>query len=138
MAAATDVFVGTVVAQVGTVPLATSAPGVEIPRTQFSVKVQRKLKGRARGTVTVSQLAGIDADTRVFVAFEGDALLRPGDKVLLIAEYDPEDGWYHLIAPGFSNQKTPTKQQEDRLVGRYARAAGLPVPSPVAVETGTD
>ena len=63
MAAATDVFVGTVVAQVSTVPLPTSAPGVDIPRTQYTVKVSRKLKGRARGTMTVSQLAGIDTDS---------------------------------------------------------------------------
>jgi hypothetical protein len=128
MRAATDVFVGTVVARVGTAPLSASQPGVALPQTQFAVKVQRKIKGGARGTITVNQLGGVDPAVQTLVLFEGDRLLVPGEKVLLITEYDATLGWYHVIAAGYSHHRIRDDQQEVSLVGRFERAAGLGKP----------
>ena len=137
--AATDVFVGRIVEVVGTQPLPTPDPSLSFPQTQFSVKVGKRLKGHTRGTVVVNQVAGTDSVSGVFVALGDDTLLEPAQRVLLITEFDPDLGWYHLIASDYSHKrvrddKDDEKKEERRLLRRYADAAGLEVP---ADETST-
>ena len=48
---ATDIFVGRVLGQVGAVGAPTSAPGQELPQTQYTVEVLETIKGAAAGVV---------------------------------------------------------------------------------------
>src|SRR3954464_15417341 len=57
---ATDIFIGRVLDQTGAVGAPTSAPGQELPQSQFAVEVLHLLKGPAAGVVTVNQVGGLD------------------------------------------------------------------------------
>src|SRR5918997_5444182 len=46
---ATDVFIGRVRGQTGAAGAPTSAPGQELPQTQFAVEVLQRVKGQAAG-----------------------------------------------------------------------------------------
>src|SRR6187551_1046738 len=49
----TDIFIGRVLDQTGATGAPTSAPGQELPQSQFAVEVLQLLKGQAAGVVTV-------------------------------------------------------------------------------------
>ena len=57
---ATDIFIGRVLGQTGTTGAPTSAPGQELPQSQFAVEVLQPVKGQAEGVVTVNQVGGLD------------------------------------------------------------------------------
>ncbi|HET6919517.1 MAG TPA: hypothetical protein VFI46_08645, partial [Jiangellaceae bacterium] len=57
---ATDIFIGRVLDQTGAVGAPSSAPGQELPQSQFAVEVLHVLKGQAGGVVTVNQVGGLD------------------------------------------------------------------------------
>jgi hypothetical protein len=115
---ADNVFVGRVVDEVGAeeIPLLPSdtdaAPGS--PRTQFSVEVERNVKGMLRGTVTVSQEGGyIDyvADRgsekgnrlQSLVIYEGDRLLESGQRYLFVTSFDQGKGYHQVTTPGYGD-----------------------------------
>jgi hypothetical protein len=101
--------------------------------SQFSVKVVRVVKGRARGTV--NQVGGYDDDVLVTRAngrqervrrkfmIEGDHLLVPSQRALFVTVHVPDQGWYQLVAAGESHPRVSTKAQEDQAVERFTRAA---------------
>src|SRR5215207_9030084 len=57
---ATDIFIGRVLDQTGAAGAPTSAPGQELPQSQFAVEVLHVVKGQAGGVVTVNQVGGLD------------------------------------------------------------------------------
>src|SRR5215211_7954108 len=57
---ATDIFIGRVLDQIGAVGAPTSAPGQELPQSQFAVEVLHVIKGQTGGVVTVNQVGGLD------------------------------------------------------------------------------
>jgi hypothetical protein len=132
---ATDIFLGRVIAQTGTVGAPTSAPGQELPMTQFSVAVLRVVKGRTSGTVTANQVGGLDhnvlvtradgrrtKETRLFL-LDGDALLVPGEVALFVSVHVPQSGWYQVVAGSESHPGAVNRAAQDALVERFARAA---------------
>ena len=74
-----------------------------VPRTQFSVEVLKNVKGDVEGTVTVSQTGGYDEEEGREVRVEGDSLLQPGKKYLFATSYNPEEGWYAVVAQPFGD-----------------------------------
>ncbi len=95
---ATDVFIGRVRGQTGAAAAPTSAPGQELPQSQFAVEVLQLLKGQAAGEVTVNQVGGLDPQANQIMLLEGDALLRPGARELFLVVSVPERGWYQIVA----------------------------------------
>jgi hypothetical protein len=101
---ATNVFVGQVVEETGSEGASLSGPGERaVPRTQFSVEVLKNVKGDVEGTVTVSQTGGYDEEEGREVRVEGDSLLQPGKKYLFATSYNPEEGWYAVVAQPFGD-----------------------------------
>jgi hypothetical protein len=99
---ATNVFVGQMIEETGSEGAPHSGPGERaVPRTQFSVEVLKNVKGDAAGTVTVSQTGGYDEEEGREVRVEGDSALQPGKKYLLATSYNPEEGWYSVVAQPF-------------------------------------
>jgi hypothetical protein len=137
VAAASDVFVGDVIAAVGTEPVHTSIVGQNIPQTQFAVRVAQVIVGTAVGQVVVNQLAGVDPNSGSVIEFEGDTPLQPGQRVLLVTKYLPDRRWYQIIAPGYADLPISDAQQEQELVSRFRRAAGLPEVTPTLTPTPT-
>jgi hypothetical protein len=74
---ATDIFIGRVLGQTGNTGAPTSAPGQEVPQSQFAVEVLQAVKGEVEGVVTINQVCGLDAQAKRMMLLEGDALLRP-------------------------------------------------------------
>ena len=68
---ATDIYIGRVLNQTGAVGAPTSAPGQELPQSQFAVEVLHVLKGQARGVVTVNQVGGLDPQAGQTMLLEG-------------------------------------------------------------------
>jgi hypothetical protein len=60
---------------------------------------------------------------------EGDPLLRTGDAALFIVLWVPEHGWYQTLAAGYGHPRAREGAERDRVVERFARAAGVPVPA---------
>lgn len=123
---ATDIFVGRVVGLTGDAGAPTSAPGHEVPQTQFAVAVVRALKGRAAGVVTVNQVGGLDNQAHRQVLLEGDALLRSGATELFLVVAVPEQRWYQIVAGGYGHLPADDRARREELVERFARAAGAP------------
>ena len=139
---ATDIFVGRVVAQTGAVGAPTSAPGHEVPQTQFAVDVIRGIKGRAAGTVTVNQVGGLDKHAKRLTLVEGDALLQPGTTELFVTFYVPESGWYQVVAARHGHLRAHHPAHGEALAARFARVAVDPsasggAPPATATETPT-
>ena len=99
---ASNVFVGQVVKETGSEGAPLSGPGERaVPRTQLSVEVLKNVKGYAEDTVTVSQTGGYDEEEGREVRVEGDSPLQPGEKYLFATSYNPEEGWYAVVAQPF-------------------------------------
>src|ERR687898_1987937 len=91
---ATDIFIGRVLDQTGAAGAPTSAPGQELPQSQFAVEVLDVVKGQAGGVVTVNQVGGLDTQVGELMLLEGDLLLRPGASELFLLVSVPKRGWY--------------------------------------------
>jgi hypothetical protein len=117
---ATDIFIGRVLDQTGTVGAPTSAPGQEVPQSQFAVKVLHVLKGKAGGVVTVNQVGGLDTQAQEIMLLEGDPLLRPGASELFLVVSVPERGWYQIVAAGYGHIPADDPSQREGLIDRFA------------------
>jgi hypothetical protein len=120
---ATDIFIGRVRRQIGAVGAPTSAPGQELPQSQFAVEVLQLVKGQAAGVVTVNQIGGLDQQARQIMLLEGDALLRPGAGELFLTVSVPELGWYQIVAAGHGHLSVDDPTQRKTLVNRFTQAA---------------
>lgn len=135
------VFLGEVLAQVGTEGVPTSDPEYQIPQTQFSVKVLEQIKGELPDEVVVSQGSGIDETTGNLLLLDGDPLLQPGEIVLFAANPDINvDGWYTISAGPYAAIRAKDAERADALVARFqaaAKDAFVPVPDP-SIESEED
>src|SRR5215207_3535202 len=119
---ATDIFIGRVLDQTGTAGAPTSAPGQELPQSQFAVEVLQLLKGQAAGVVTVNQVGGLDQQAHQIMLLEGDALLRPELSELFLVVSVPERGWYQIVAAGHGHLSADDPAQRKTLIARFAQA----------------
>jgi hypothetical protein len=119
---ATDIFIGRVLDQTGAVGAPTSAPGQELPQSQFAVEVLHLLKGQAAGVVTVNQVGGLDMQAEEIMLLEGDLLLRPGAIELFLVVSVPERGWYQIVAGGYGHVPTDDPARRETLIDRFAQA----------------
>src|SRR5215211_701176 len=124
---ATDIFIGRVLDQTGAVGAPTSAPGQELPQSQFAVEVLHQVKGQAAGVVTVNQVGGLDQQAHQFMLLDGDALLRPGAKELFLVVSVPERGWYQIVAAGHGHAPADDPAQQKLLIGRFAQGTNEPI-----------
>ena len=76
----------------------TSAPGQELPQSQFAVEVLQLIKGQAAGVVTVNQIGGLDQQARQIMLLEGDAPRAPRGQRAVPDRVRPELGWYQIVA----------------------------------------
>jgi hypothetical protein len=118
---ATDIFIGRVLDQSGAVGAPTSAPGQELPQSQFAVEVLHVVKGQTGGVVTVNQVGGLDTQAAEIMLLEGDALLRPGASELFLVVFVPERGWYQIVAAGYGHRPADDPAQREALVDRFAQ-----------------
>ena len=126
---ATNVFVGRVIGKVGAEGAPLSGPGDRVmPRTQFSVAVLENIKGDLGGKVTVIQTGGYDKAVDRAVRIEGDPLLKPGQELLFVTSYNPEEGWYTIAAQPFGTVPIEDQQQRTDLVERFEQAREQQVP----------
>jgi hypothetical protein len=121
---ATDIVLGRVLRQTGAKGAPTSAPGQELPQSQFAVEVLDVLKGRAGGVVTVNQIGGLDSQAGGVMLLEGDELLRPGASELFLLVYVPERAWYQVVAGGYGHLPAGDASQREALLARFAGAIG--------------
>ena len=119
---ATDIFIGRVLGQTGSIGAPTSAPGQELPQSQFAVDVLHVLKGQARGVVTLNQVGGLDQQAGQIMLLEGDALLRPGASELFLVASVPERGWYQIVAAGHGHLPADDPAQRETLIDRFSQA----------------
>ncbi len=145
---ADNVFLGRVIEELGTEEIPRSGPGQEAPpqevdtparpRTEFSVKVLRNVKGNLSGNVTVSQTGGWVEYTaqgnnlghgiqpgdqvRELALADGDPLLEPGDLYLFVTRYNEEGGYYQITTPGHGNVPANSPQKRANLVERFTEA----------------
>ena len=124
---ATDIFIGRVRDQTGAAGAPTSAPGQELPQSQFAVEVLHLLKGQAAGVVTVNQVGGLDPQAHQIMLLEGDALLRPGARELFLVVSVPERGWYQIVAAGHGHLDADDPAQGQALIDRFTQATDEPV-----------
>lgn len=121
--AASNVFVGRVIALAGTQGLGTSTPGYQVPQTQFQVEVLESIKGHVETTVLVNQHGGPDSRNPNHVAlFEADPLLTPGETYLFTTYHNPQTGWYQIIAPGYANIHLKDQQERTTTVAQFKQA----------------
>jgi hypothetical protein len=85
------VFIGRVDAVGGAKSLSTA------PETQFSVKVQRTLKGTVKGSVVVNQEGGKDPRDGSTLLYEDDQLLQAGHTYVFAARFNKAENWYTVI-----------------------------------------
>jgi hypothetical protein len=108
-----NVFVGRVLAQLGTTILD------EAPETQFTVEVLENVKGSLSGKVVVNQEGGQYGD--VFVLMEDDALLKSGQTYLFATLPFKERGWHSLVAR-YGDLLITDAQHRASLVERFRKA----------------
>lgn len=129
MGASHNVFVGKVLAQVGT-----KERGIG-PESQFSVEVISNIKGNLSGTVVVNQEGGYKNGILVLaesgsVGNQGDPLLVPGKTYLFASRYSAEQNWYTLISHAnarkiMSSDKSITHEQLRLLAEKDSRVKQL-------------
>ena len=131
---ASNVFLGRVDRQVGNEGLRVAGdPEPNIAQTQFSVEVLDNIKGDLAGTVTVSQKGGYQeyvADrgpqkgkrVRELVQSEDDPLLEPGQEVLFVTNYDPQNDWYYTVGANRGAVRIKGTEQRKDVVERFKKA----------------
>ncbi len=132
---ATDIFIGQVLGQTGDTGAPTSAPGQEVPQSQFAVEVRHVVKGEAAGVVTINQVGGQDAQARRMMLFEGDALLRSGRSELFLVVHIPEMGWYQIVAASHGHLPADDVAERQTLIDRFTLAVAPTVTD--GVSSGT-
>ena len=132
---ATDIFIGQVLGQTGDTGAPTSAPGQEVPQSQFAVEVRHVVKGEAEGVVTINQVGGLDAQARSMMLFDGDALLRSGRSELFLVVHIPEMGWYQIVAAGHGHLPADDVAQREALIDRFTQAVAPAVTDGVPSDT---
>ena len=126
---ASNVFLGQVVEEIDSEGATLSGPGERVvPRTQFSVEVLKNVKGDAEGTVTVNQTGGYDEQEGHEVRIEGDSLLEPGKKYLLVTNYNPEEGWYAVVAQPFGDVLVEGEARRRDVEERFEQAEEEQIP----------
>jgi len=94
MGASHNVFVGKVIAQIGT-----EERGIG-PETQFQVEVISNIKGELKGSVVVDQIGGYkDGKLYTFGDMSGNDsnyLLAPGSTYVFATRYNDKKDWYTL------------------------------------------
>jgi hypothetical protein len=130
---ATNVFVGQVVEETGSEGALLAGPGERaVPRTQFSVEVLKNVKGGVEGTVTVSQTGGYDEEEGREVRVEGDSLLQLGKKYLFVTSYNPEEGWYAVVAQPFGDVLVEGEARRSDVEERFEQADEEQIPPDTA------
>jgi hypothetical protein len=119
---ATDIFVGRVLGQRGAIGAPTSAPGQEVPQTQYTVEVVETIKGDAAGVVTVNQVGGVDAHSGQPMMLAGDAPLRPGTSEVFLTVGVPEREWHQIVAAGYGHLAADDPARREALVARFRQA----------------
>jgi hypothetical protein len=120
---ASDIFLGRVLGQTGDLGAPTSAPGQEVPQSQFAVEVLHTLKGEAAGVVTINQVGGRDAQARRMMLLDGDTLLRAGRSELFLVVHIPEMEWYQIAAAGHGHLPADDVAEREALIDRFTQAA---------------
>ena len=120
---ATDIFFGRVLGQTGNTGAPTSAPGQEVPQSQFAVEVLHAVKGEVKGVVTINQVGGLDAQAKRMMLLEGDALLRPGESAMFLVVHVPAMEWYQIVAAGHGHLPADDPFERATLVDRFTQAA---------------
>lgn len=126
-------FLGEVVAQVGTDGIPTSDPEDDIPVTLFAVAVIEPVKGVLPGAIVVGQYSHIDAATGEEVLFDGDPILQPGEVVLFAVNPSLHADWYTIVGGPYGALRAPDAAAADALVAQFRVAAEnpvVPVPNP--------
>jgi hypothetical protein len=123
---ATDIFIGKVLRQTGAVGAPTSAPGQEIPQSQFAVDVLHAIKGKAEGVVTINQVGGLDRDAGQIMLLAGDTLLRPGASEVFLLVFVPERKWYQIVAGGHGHLPVGDEARRAALIERFAQTSAPP------------
>ena len=118
---ATDIVLGRVLRQSGAAGAPTSAPGQELPQSQFAVEILHTLKGNAAGIVAVNQIGGLDRAAGGIMLLEGDRLLRPGASELFVLVYVPQRAWYQIVAGGYGHLPANDMPRREALMARFAR-----------------
>lgn len=117
------VFLGQVVEQVSAKGIPTSDPEIEIPLTQFSVRVIEQIKGKLPTEgVVVSQSSGVDKSSGDLILVDGDPLLNPGEIVLFSVNLEPDFGWYQIAAGPYGAIRAKDARESDALVARFQEA----------------
>lgn len=128
---ANHVFKGRVIEQSGVVPIQATGPDGdlgEIPQTQFDVEVLEDIEGRARGTLTVNQTGGHDAQGNL-VLIEDDPLLVVGETYMFVTRFDERNGWYSIVAPNDkAKNEFDTPAEGERLEQTYENAEAREIP----------
>ncbi|MEZ5334232.1 MAG: hypothetical protein R2741_02810 [Methanolobus sp.] len=119
--AATDVFTGKVIEQVGT----SSEPYLQ---THFSVEIIETIKGNATGHVIVKQFGGYE---HVFIwkylsLADGDELLQPGETYLFVTKGDAERGY--TFAPTYGNLLIEDQEDYQQKKLRFQKAYSEEIP----------
>jgi hypothetical protein len=120
-----NVFVGHVIAQVGT------TPSGDVPETQFAVEVVESIKGTLRGKVIVNQEGGMQGVAPIL--FDHDPLLKPGATYLFATRLYKETSWQTLV-PNYGDLQVKDAQDQDAVIERFKKATQqqitpYPVPS---------
>lgn len=119
--AATDVFVGKVIEQVGT----STEPYV---RTHFRVEILETIKGDVSGKVIVNQRGGfqtINGDT-VLLLTEGDELLQQGETYFFSTKGNDERGYTFI--PVYGNILIKTEEDYQNTMKRFQKALAEEIP----------
>lgn len=126
---ATDIFVGRVLGQSSAIGAPTTAPGQELPQTQYAVEIVATIKGDAAGVVTVNQVGGVDALSGQPMILAGDAPLRSATSEVFLTVAVPERGWQQIVAGGYGHLGADDPAQREALVARFRQAAGELAPN---------
>ena len=119
---ATDIFIGRVLSQTGDAGAPTSAPGQELPQSQFGVEVLQMVKGEAAGVVTINQVGGLDAEAGQTMLLDGDVLLLQGQIELFLVVRVPEREWYQIVAASHGHLPADDPIARVALIDRFTEA----------------
>ena len=120
--AATDVFIGKVIEQVGTSP----DPNL---RTHFSVEIIETIKGNATGKVIVNQMGGYETidGKQCLLLMEGDELLQPGETYLFTTRGNNDRGY--TFTPGYGDIPIKNQTIYQREKSRFEKAYAEEIPA---------
>lgn len=98
-------------------------------RTSVAVKVIESIQGSLTGTVTITQLGGLDPATGDMIVVEDTPLMEVGKKYLIGAKTDTASG-ENLALPGFGVIRLDDQKQYDEARETFKRARDDAKPPP--------